>query len=87
MDVRADQIAVPEIDTGRRDRPRDHPGGLAIEVLVVRAASRAVGEDQGGLSTAPGTAAALRVVGRGGRHVPQVDEVELGDVDAELHGG
>ena len=87
VDVRADQVAVPEVDTGGRHRPGDHTGGLAVEVLVVGASSRAVGEHQGGLSAASRPAASLRVVGWGGRDVPQVDEVELGDVDAELHGG
>ena len=86
VDVRADEVAVAEIDAGRRHRAGDHPGGLAVEVLVVGAAPRAVGEDQGGLSAAPRAPAALRVVGRGGRNVAQVDEVELGDVHAELHG-
>ena len=87
VDVGADEVAVPEVDARGLDRPRDHPGRLAVEVLVVGASSRAIGEDERGLPSAPGATASLRVVGRGGRHVPQVDEVELRDVDAELHGG
>ena len=86
VNVRANQIAVPEIDAGRRHRTGDHPGRLAVEVLIVGAAPGAVGEDKGGLPASSRTPAALRVVGRGGRNVAQVDEVELGDVDAELHG-
>ena len=45
----------------------------------------AVGEHERGLAAAAGATAALRVVGRRGRHVAQVDGVERRDVDAELH--
>ena len=86
VNVGTDQVPVPEIDAGRRHRTSDHPGRLAIEVLIVGAAPGAVGEDQGGLPASSRAPAALRVVGRRGRNVAQVDEVELGDVDAELHG-
>jgi hypothetical protein len=54
--------------------------------VVVRAARGAVGEDEGGLTAAARPAAALGVVRRGRRDVAHVDDVELGDVDAELHG-
>ena len=84
--VRADQVPVPQIDARRRHCSGHHAGRLAVEVLVVGAAPGAVGEDESGLPPAPGASAALRVVGRSGRNVAQVDEVELGDVDAELHG-
>ena len=84
--VRADQVPVPQVDARRRHRSGHHASRLAVEVLVVGAAPGAVGEDESGLSAAPGASAALRVVGRSGRNVAQVDEVELGDVDAELHG-
>ena len=39
-----------------------------------------------GCPAASRASAALRVVGGGRRYVAQVDEVELGDVDAKLHG-
>lgn len=48
-------------------------------------AGGAVGGDEGGLAAAPGTAAALGVIGRGGRHVTHHDGVERGDVDAQFH--
>ena len=86
MNVGTDQVPVPEIDAGWRHRSGDHPGRLAVEVLIVRAAPGAVGEHQGGLPTASRASAALRVVGGGRRYVAQVDEIELGDVDAKLHG-
>ena len=86
MNVRTNQVPVAEIDAGRRHRSGDHSGRLAVEVLVVGTSSGTVGEDQGGLPAASRTPAALRVVGRRGRNVAQVDEVELSDVDAELHG-
>ncbi len=85
MNVRADQVTVPQIDTGRRHRSGDHPGGFAVEVLIMRAAPCAVREHQGGLSAAACASATLCVIGRRRRHVAQVDEVELGDIDAELH--
>ena len=85
MDVRSDQIPVSEVDTGRRHRSGDHSLGFAVEILVVGAASRAVGEHQCGLSPATRPPAALRVVRRRGRDVAQVDEVQLSDVDPELH--
>ena len=85
VDVRADQVAIAEVDAGRRYRSGDHPDGLAVEVLIVRAAPRAVGEDQRRLPAATGAPAALSVVGRRGRDVAQVDEVQLLDVDAQFH--
>ncbi len=60
--------------------------GPLEEVLVVRAAGGAVGEDQGRLTAPARATAALGVVGRGRRDVAHVDHVELGDVDAQLHG-
>ncbi len=70
---------------GGPDLARDHQLGPPEEVLVVRAAGGAVGEDERGLAAAAGAAGALGVVGRRRRHVAHVDDVELGDVDAELH--
>ena len=85
MDVRAHEIAIAHVDARRGHRARDHLAGLAEEILVVRAASGTVGEDQRRLPAATGPAAALRIVGRGRRDVAQVDEVQLGDVHAQLH--
>ena len=82
------------VGTTRSSLARSSRGGVtapatmscgAEEVLVVRAAGRAVGEHERGLPAAAGAAAALRVVRRRGRDVAHVDDVELGDVDAELH--
>lgn len=87
MDVGTDEIAVAEVDAGRRDGAGDHIGGLFEIVLVVRTAARAVGVDERWLAAAARSAAALGVVGGRGRHVAQVDDVQLGDVDAQFHGG
>ncbi len=46
----------------------------------------AVGEDQPRLTLTARPAAALGVVGRRRGNIPQVDQVEIGDVDAQLHG-
>ncbi len=59
---------------------------LTEVILVVRAASRAIGVDQGRLTATAGPAAALGVVGRRRRDVAQIDEVQLSDVHAQLHG-
>ena len=53
----------------------------------MRTTRGAVGDDDGGLPTAACTARTLGIVGRGGRHVPQVDGVKVGNIDAQLHCG
>jgi hypothetical protein len=73
VDVRAQQVLVLEVDARRDDRAGDHLARAAEEVLVVRAAGRAVRQDERGLAAATGAAAALRVVGRRRRDVAQVD--------------
>src|SRR4051812_40484860 len=55
------------------------------EILVVRAAERAVGKYQGRLTATTSTTAALRVVGRRRRDVAQIDRVQILNVDAQLH--
>ena len=76
-----------EIEQRRTNLAVHHALRIAEEVLVVGALGRGVGEHQGGLPAATGAAAALGVVRRGGRQVAHVDHHQLGDVDAELHGG
>ena len=87
VQMAVDEIAVRQIERGRADHTVDHLVGMVEEPLVVRAQGRAVGDDQGLLPRAASTATALRVVGRRGRHVAQVDRVEGRDVDAQLHCG
>ncbi|MCY1546954.1 hypothetical protein D9M68_829850 [compost metagenome] len=62
-----------------------HAYRVSEVILVVRALRRAVGYDESGLSAAPRSARALGVVSRGRRRIAQVDDVELRDVDAQLH--
>jgi hypothetical protein len=52
----------------------------------VGAALAAESQDKGRLPSAPGAAASLRVVGGASGDVPHVNHVEVGDVDAKLHG-
>ncbi len=87
VDVRAHEVLVGQIQPRWRDRSRDHRVLMAEEVLIVRAARGAIREDQCGLPAPARPAAALRVIGGRGRHVAQVDHVELGDVHAQLHRG
>jgi hypothetical protein len=80
------QVFVAEIQSRSRDGTGDHPLRTFEEVLVVRIAGGAVGEHQGRLTAAARTSAALGIVRRCWGDVAHVDHVELGDVDAELHG-
>jgi hypothetical protein len=85
MHVHAHQIVIAHVDARRGDRTGNHLAGLAEEILVVRAASGTVGENQSWLPAAPSSPAALRIVGRSGGDIAQVNEVQLGDVHAQLH--
>ena len=59
--------------------------GPAEEVLVVAVPARANVYTNAGCPLRPARPAALRVVRRRWRDVAEVDDVERGDVDAELH--
>ena len=83
--MRTDEVAVAKVDPGRRHAAGNHPDRLTVEVLIVRAASGAVGEYHGRLPASAGASAALRVVGRRRRNVAQIDQVQLLDVDAQFH--
>ena len=65
--------------------PETIRSGPAEEVLVVAVPARAERVHERGLPAAPGAAGALGVVGRRRRYVAQVDDVQRGDVDAQLH--
>ena len=85
VDVRADEVFIGHVEPGRLHLAGNHEFGVLEEILVVRAAERAVGEHQSGLAAATGATAALRVVGRRGRDVAQIDRIQILDVDAQLH--
>lgn len=85
VDMGTNEVAIPQINAGRDDRASNHPIGVFEVILIVRAATGAVGINQRGLSTTTGAATALRVVGRGRRDVAKIDDVKLGDVHAEFH--
>jgi hypothetical protein len=85
--VRPDQLLVAKVKPCRSHRPSHHAVRLTIEILVVRAALAAKGHHKGRLPAPPGAPAALGVIGRGRRYVPQVDHVEVPDVHAQLHRG
>ena len=87
MHVALDQFAVGQVERRRIHLAVHHPHGVAEVVLVMRALAGAVGDDERRLSGPAGTAAALRVVGRRGRHVAHVDGVQRRDVDAKFHRG
>src|SRR5688572_12928991 len=85
MEMRAQQIFVPQIDTRSCDPARDHQLWSAEEVLIVGTSSGAVCEDERGLAASTCPATALGVIGRSRRNVPEVHDVQSRDVDAELH--
>ena len=86
MQVALDQIPVAKIDRWRDDDPVDQLLHTLEEVLIVRALGGAVGHDQGRLAAAPGASAALGVIRRRRRGIPEIDDVHRGDVDTKLHG-
>ena len=87
VQVGADEFFVLEVDAGRVYCAGDHFFALLEEVLIVGVALGGEGQDQRRVAVAAGPAAALGVVGGGGRDIAQVDGVEVGDVYAELHRG
>ena len=84
-DVAVDQLLIGEIERGDAHLAVNHVGDSLEEPLVVRRERCAVCHDERGLSTSPGAARSLRVVGGGWRNVPHVHHVERRDVDPELH--
>lgn len=85
VDVGTNQIAVPDVDPRRCHKSGNHLVRFMEVILIMWAPSGAVGIDEGRLSTASGPATALRVIGRGGRNVAEIDEIQLGDVHAQFH--
>ena len=83
--MRAGEIAISQVNARWGDGACNHLARLAKEVLVVRAASGTVGEDQRRLPAPSSPATALRIIGRSRRNIPQVNEVQLGNVHAQLH--
>jgi len=81
------QFLAGEVDARGLHGTGDHLPFMMEEVLVVAASGQAVGDDQGGVALASGAAAALGVVGWSGRDVAQVHQLQVGDVDAQFHGG
>ncbi len=84
--VRLHQIGVCQIEPRRHHLAGHHALRLAEKVLVVAAPDGAIGRDEGRLTTAPGAPATLGVIRRRRRHVAHMDDVQVGDIDAELHG-
>src|SRR5436305_1325195 len=86
LDMRADEILVCKVEPWRCDRACNQLLRAAEVVLIVRRAVGAIGQDEGWLATSTSTPAALRVIGGRGRRVPEVDSVQVADIDTEFHG-
>ena len=87
MHVCPDEVFVCQIQPGGGDGSGDHERGDAEEMLVVRAALGAVGDDQSRLPGTSGAAATLGVVGWGRWNVAHGHGVQLGDIHSQFHGG
>ena len=81
-----EQLLIRQLQRWGTDGTRHHPHRIGEEILIVRGSGAAVAEHQRWLTATTRAAAALRIVGRGGRHIAHVDGVERGDVHAQLHG-
>ena len=86
MDMGSNQVFVGQVHSGCLYLTGDHLLLMAEKVLVVWAANRTVGENQGRLSATSGSTGTLRVVGGSRGHVPHIYHVQLGDIDPQLHG-
>ena len=85
VDVGPDQVLVREFEARRRDLARDHQPGRRKKYWSCGLPRRAVVEDKVPAAASARAPGSLGIVGRRRWDVPQVDDVELGDVDAELH--
>ena len=86
MQMTFHQVAVGQIQGGGLDDAMHHVGGMVEKPLVMGAQGRAIGDDQGLLAGATGAPAALGIVGRRRGDVAQIDGIQRGDVDPQLHG-
>jgi hypothetical protein len=84
MHVGPEQLFIREIEPRRRYGPSDHALLAPEKVLVMVVPLRAECDHERRLSAAAGTAASLRIVRRRRRDIPQVDHVEVADVDPEF---
>ena len=87
VNVGTNQVFVCHINAWGLNLAGYHQLWLTEEILVMRTAERAIGEDQGGLPAAPGATTSLGVVGRSRRNVSHIHDVQVADIDAQFHGG
>ena len=85
VDVRSHQIPIADVDARRRHKTGDHLIRLSEIILVVWAATGAIGIHQCRLPAATGPTTALRIIGRCWRNVAQIDQVQLSYVYAQFH--
>src|SRR2546430_8210737 len=85
--MRFEEVPIGQIEARRCDCARNHLFRSPEEVLIVRVAPSAIGEYERWLTTSSRPAAALRIVGRRGWHVPHVHGVQFRDVHSQFHGG
>ena len=86
MNMSGQQCLIRQIDSGWRNDPGHHVGRPIEIVAIVRRAIGTVRDGQRRLPTSSCPPTALRIVRRIGRHVAHVDDAQVGDIDAKLHG-
>src|SRR5208282_3518192 len=84
-DVAGDRLQVFEIESWRRDRPRDDLAWMIEEVAVVRRVAAEPGHDAHSTDSSR-AARALGVVSRAGWYVSHGDRFQIADVDSHFQG-
>src|SRR6266496_4836095 len=79
------QISVREIEGGGFDNTIDHLRWRFEVMLIVWALRGTVGDHKRRLTRAPSPTRALSIVCRSRGHVPQIDSIQRGDINTQLH--
>src|SRR5690349_14597720 len=83
--MRLEKIFVREVESRPRYATRDHPGAIAEEILIVRVPLAGEGQNQCRLTATACAPAALCVVRWCRRDVPQMDSIQVVNVDPQFH--
>jgi len=81
------QFLVDQVHPWGGDGAGHHFFRSVEEVTVVSAVVGAVSHDQCCLSAPAGAPAPLGIIGRRGGDIPEVDNIQVGNVDSQFHSG
>jgi hypothetical protein len=85
--MRTQEAFIGKVQPWRPDASRNHLLAAPKEVLVMTVEGPAIGEDKTGLALPSRSATSLGIIRRRGRDIAQMDEVQVGNVNAQLHSG